>query len=125
MPAGRPTSYSETMLARAKEYIAGGYHEQDDQMPSIVGLRKYLGVARSTIYEWAEKNPEFSDTLDELEDEQERTLFNKGLDGTFNSTITKLALGNHGYSDKTDNTVRGPNGGGLIVNFLGVGNGPA
>ena len=125
MPAGRPTSYSETMLARAQEYVKGGFAEQEDLMPSVVGLAKWLGVARQTLYNWSDEHPEFLDTLDQLEDEQERTLFNKGLDGTFNSTITKLALGNHGYSDKTDNTVRGPNGGGLIVNFLGVGNGPA
>jgi len=31
---------------------------------------------------------------------QERTAVNRGLDGTFNSAITKLILHNHGYSDK-------------------------
>ena len=115
------------MLERAKAYAGGDFTSQGDQMPSIVGLAKYLGVARATLYKWCDDGdkPEFSDTLEFLEDEQERTLFNKGLTGDFNAAITKLALGNHGYSDKTENTHQGPGGGALVLNFLGVGNGPA
>ena len=33
---------------------------------------------------------------------QEKDLINKGLTGDFNSTITKLILTKHGYSDKQD-----------------------
>jgi len=33
-----------------------------------------------------------------------------GLSGEFNSNIAKLALGKHGYHDKQDNTLSGPDG---------------
>jgi hypothetical protein len=33
---------------------------------------------------------------------QQKTLVNKGLNNTFNSAITKLVLGKHGFHDKMD-----------------------
>ena len=98
---GRPTCYSDDALKKTQEYI-DNYEEHGHAIPSVAGLALILGVGRRTIYDWAkrEENEEFSHTLEILNASQECTLLNKGLLGEFNSAITKLALGNHGYSDK-------------------------
>lgn len=105
--AGRPTDYNENILQAAKEYVDYQYsgEGEEDVIPSIAGLALYLGVARSTIYDWAsqEEKKEFSDTLERLLAKQENILINKGLKGQINSNITKLALANHhGYADKSE-----------------------
>ena len=98
---GRPTLYSNEVLKKTQEYIEN-HEEHGHVIPSIAGLSLILGVGRRTIYDWASKkaHKEFSHTLEILNASQECTLLNKGLTGKFNSAITKLALGNHGYSDK-------------------------
>jgi len=78
-------------------------------MPSIAGLAVFLNVRRGTCHRWAkeEGKEQFSDILDAIMDRQEQVLFNKGLIGDFNSTIAKLALTKHDYSDKVDGTLSG------------------
>jgi hypothetical protein len=108
MPAGRPTLYSPKILKKTREYLLN-YTSYDDAIPSIAGLAVVLGISRKTIYEWARQDDkkEFCDILEEILSDQERTLINKGLKGDFNSNIVKLALGKHGYSDKSDVTSGG------------------
>ena len=96
---GRPTKYSEEMLQKASDYLAL-YDEKGDEVPTAAGLSLELGVNKSTVYEWAGKHDEFSNTLNAINACQERILISKGLNSKFNSTITKLMLANHGYSDK-------------------------
>lgn len=110
MPAGRPTSYSDDMLQQAAEYVDKGWREEGDVMPMIESLSVVLGVARSTIYKWAEEKPEFSDILDALMAVQAKELWNRGLVGDYNSTMAKLALTKHGYTDKSQSEVSGING---------------
>ena len=101
-PVGRPPKYNKALLDKANEYLVSWDTQTEDVIPSIEGLSDYIEIARSTIYEWAkaEDKKDFSDTLDKLESKQKRVLLNKGLSGEFNSNITKLALGNHGMSEK-------------------------
>lgn len=108
MTVGRPTDYSKEILDKSNYYISN-YRDNGDVMPSVAGLSTYLKIARSTIYDWAsqEDKKEFSDILQNLLSEQERTLLNQGLNGQFNPSITKLALGKHGYTDKADVTSDG------------------
>jgi transcriptional accessory protein Tex/SPT6 len=108
---GRPTNYSQDIIDKTKEYIET-YKTQGDQIPSVEGLSEFIGIARATIYRWATEKgkEEFKDTLDTLQAKQKRVLLNKGLSGDFNSNITKLALGNHGMSEKTQQEVSGPDG---------------
>ena len=110
MPAGRPTSYSDDMLQQATEYVDKGWRKEGDVMPMIESLSVVLGVARSTIYKWAEEKPEFSDILDTLMAVQAKELWNRGLVGDYNSTMAKLALTKHGYRDKSQSEVSGING---------------
>tara|TARA_R110000737_G_C14253770_1_gene427135 strand:- start:74 stop:466 length:393 start_codon:yes stop_codon:yes gene_type:complete len=100
LPEGRPTKYTPEILAKAKTYIA----ENTRAIPTLIGMAYFLGISNSTLYKWAEKTPEFSHVLDEVTQLQYIELTNSGLNGDFNSAITKLMLTKHGLSDKVDNT---------------------
>ncbi len=102
----RPSSFNDTYQAKATEYV----NECPNEIPSVAGLAVHLGVSRKTIYNWGDEFPEFLHTLELLGAKQEVTLLDKGLNGQFNATIAKLALHNHGHSDKSDNTLSGPDG---------------
>lgn len=122
---GRPTDYTPEMVQRAKEYLDGcedveidrikqantekGYEMYETKLkvnlPTIQGLARYLGVNQDTVYEWAKIYPEFSETLEDIRNEQAQRLLNKGLSGDYNSTIAKLILSsNHGFRERTDLT---------------------
>jgi len=103
---GRPSKYTEELIHEAKQYIVS-YETYGDVIPSIAGLSCVLSVNRDTLYEWEKKYPEFSDILRRIQEEQQKVLLNKGLSGDFNSAITKLVLGKHGYHDKQDMDVKG------------------
>ena len=106
-----PTEYSDEILAKAKEYLTV-WDNGVDVIPSVEALAEYIDRSRASIYNWAkqEDKKEFLDTLDKINELQKRVLINKGLKGDFNSNITKLALGNHGMSEKLQQEVSGPGG---------------
>lgn len=97
-PVGRPNKYNPDLQAQADAYVLNWM--EFDVLPSRVGLCCYLGIAKSTSYEWEAIYPKFSDTCKAVDALQERTALNKGISGEFNSQITKLVLANHGYSDR-------------------------
>ena len=111
MSTGRPTSYSEELEQQARDYITT-YEEHGHAMPSVVGLCQVIKRSRATIYRWEgeEDKQAFKDILEELQEAQQLVLFNRSLTGDYNAAIAKLALGKHGYHDKADTTVSGPNG---------------
>lgn len=96
---GRPSSYNDEIQRQADEYIYS-YEELGHAIPSRAGLCCYLGISRSNSYEWEKQFPAFSDTLEAISVVQENQALNGGLTNRFNSTITKLVLANHGYSDR-------------------------
>lgn len=103
MAGGRPTKYTKATNTKAIHYLEN-YNSLGDAIPSIAGLADYLQTDRVQVQKWGKHkdNGEFSCTLDRLKTRQERVLLCKGLTGDFNSNIVKLALGNHGYSDKQE-----------------------
>lgn len=106
MAGGRPTKYNPEIVAKAWDYIEN-YADTGDVIPSHAGMACVLNLNKSTLYDWADDEAkEFSDILAKCNQAQERVLLNGGLSNTFNSAITKLALGKQGYSEKheTDNT---------------------
>ena len=121
--AGRPTEWSEAVEDAAWEYV-DKYADYDHAFPSIVGLCKVLNRGKSTIYKWADDDDkQFRDILDAIKENQELVTFNKAMKNEFNATIAKLLLGKHGYHDKQDNTLSGPNGKPMEmtgVQFVGV-----
>lgn len=106
-PIGRPSKLAQEHLDGAAWYLKGGFEERNEVIPSIAGLACFLGVDRRQIYDWGEQNPDFGSMLEAIKAAQEVLLLNNGLRGNFNATITKLALFNHGYSDKIENAVSG------------------
>lgn len=101
---GRPTKYSKEVLEQTEQYLRDYFNEElEEVVPSIEGLAAYLSVSRSSLYEWKKQDKEFSHILEDILSIQARESLNKGLKGEWNSTIVKLLLGKHGYSEKTHN----------------------
>ena len=98
---GRPSKYSDAIQEKADEYF---YHfdYDGDVIPTAAGLAIYLGVNKSTLYEWAGKYKDFSDSLERLNGLQEKLTVNKSLIGDFNPAVSKLILHNHGYSERQE-----------------------
>jgi hypothetical protein len=130
----RPTDYSEEILNRTEQYLAQSIDEYTEfhktrgeksdsyervlrvKLPTIEGLALFLGVDRSTIYEWESKHKEFSYTLDKIRAEQQQRLIDSGLSGDYNPVIAKLILSsNHNMREKSDTDVTT---GGNPVNFV-------
>lgn len=117
MAAGRPTEYNPNILKEAEEYLDSCVDDEEEKgtedkpilsfrvkLPTIGGLARHLGVARSTLYEWKATYPEFSDIIEQLSAEQEDRLINEGLAGNYNPTISKVILTKHGYREGIDAT---------------------
>lgn len=106
-PVGRPTKYNAELQAQADQYV----YEWSaiDAIPSRVGLCCFIGITKPTMYDWESQHPEFSTTLAKVDALQEHAAVNKGITGEFNSTIVKLVLANHGYSERqaVDHTTGG------------------
>ena len=101
----RPTKWSKEIEEKAVAYITN-YATYGDMIPSIEGMAEHLGLHRDTLYDWArQESKEFSDILGRCMQVQQKTLVNKGLNNTFNSAITKLVLGKHGFHDKMDQDI--------------------
>ena len=113
MPVGRPTKYTPELLKKAQAYLDGAWEQTDSVIPSHVGLALELDITTETLYVWAkeEGKKQFSDILAKILQKQQNTLISKGLSGDFNSNITKLVLGKHGFHDKQDTELTGANGG--------------
>jgi len=128
----RPTKYNEKINKKALDYLAN-YREYGDLIPSAAGLACVLEIGRRTLHDWAVQadKAEFSRILDKIQATQERVLLTNGLSGEFNSAIVKLALGKHGYSEKQQTELTGPDGGPLkaeiattfVFNPVGSGHG--
>jgi DNA-binding transcriptional regulator YiaG len=122
---GRPSEFKEEYIEKVDEYLEenqdsverelGSTNERTGRerfervttvkLPTIEGFALFLGVAKSTLYDWEEKSQDFSYALDKIREEQRKRLLNKGLSGEYNSTIAKLILSsNHGYKEKSDVT---------------------
>ncbi len=105
-PVGNPTKYTKSTIDKVNNYIEN-YKEHGHIIPSVVGLAGVIGVTSRTIQKWAndKSKHELIRTLERLEDKQHECLLSGGLSSEFNSTITKLALHNHGYSEKTESKI--------------------
>ena len=119
MWAGRPTDLTQEVIDKANEYLLlceDKEIERDEwqrttyslkvKLPSVEWLARYIKVARSTIYEWKKlETPlwkEFSDIIEDLLAEQAEKLLNNWLSGDYNSTIAKVILTKHWYTDKSE-----------------------
>lgn len=118
MAMGRPSKLNEETLVSCREYLEG-YRGLNEVVPTIAGLAVFLGVSRETLYNWQERAEsihnglnsktdgasvdgfysDFFDIAKRLMAIQEKELVNQGLAKRTDSSITKMMLGKHGYSD--------------------------
>lgn len=103
---GRPSKYTPEIVEKARDYLENYNKTYDHAIPSIIGMAMILNVHKSTLYDWASKEGnEFSDILELCVDFQQFRLIDGSLKGELNSHISKLVLGKHGYSEKTQQDV--------------------
>lgn len=105
MAGGRPIEYNAVKHAKG---VAAYVNEckKNFYLPTIEGLAVHLSVARATLYDWADKYPEFSDIFEQLRALQASMLIQNGLKGDYNATITKLILTKHDYRDKQETDIK-------------------
>lgn len=108
MAGGRPTDYSQEILAEAMNYVQQYANDEIKDkvlkvnLPTIEGLALYLEISRSTLYLWQKEHKEFSDIIEILQQKQAQALINNALSGSYNPTIAKVLLTKHGYTDKQE-----------------------
>ena len=117
-PVGPPTKYRDTMPEKALKWLKTKVDEYESvgtvasgikrvlkvSLPTIEELAVVLEVTKETLYQWegVKGKEELTDVLGKVREEQHRRLVSKGLSGEYNSTIAKLILHKHGYSDKQE-----------------------
>ena len=103
---GRPIEYDPIRtIERAQAYLDNPISVSGKTtFPSLEGLAVFLKIGRSTVYEWAKSYPEFSDITEAILVRQAAMLQENGLDKSWDSGVTRLILGKHGYKDQTDIT---------------------
>lgn len=109
MPAGRPSKYSDAYCSEVIECLARGH--------SVTAFAGEIGVARSTVFKWAEEVPEFSDALKvgqaKATAHWERVLSEVASTGKGNATAAIFGLKNRASDDWADKITQehtGPNG---------------
>jgi len=106
-PIGRPTKYTPELIDNCCDYLKR-HEELGDVVPTHVGLFLHIGIVPTVGYRWAGEagKEEFKYILEVCKTMQHKVLASSGLTGAFNSTITKLFLTKHGYSDKSEQEVK-------------------
>lgn len=114
-PGGRPTKLTPELIEYAKTFLLtcgdfvdyvkpNGDVVYNVELPSHVSLAIYLGISKSTLYEWAKESKEFSDIIEEVSAAQEKFLLRGGVSGKYNPSIAKVILTKHGYREGQDIT---------------------
>lgn len=104
---GRPTKYEPRFIQEVDRYLDTTGKEQT-HLPKIESFALFIGVNKSSLYEWKDKYPEFSHALEKLMARQAEQLIDDGIYGgkEVNPTIVKLLLqNNHGMREKTDTDI--------------------
>ena len=99
----RPTKYKVeyATMEFIMNYVANTIN--NGELVSLCSLAVYMGVCEDTLQEWRKVYPAFSVSLGIVKQKSKNMLINKGLDSTYNSTITKLMLSsNHGMAERTE-----------------------
>lgn len=117
MPAGRPTKLNDELKAAARAYINGGWKDTIDVFPNAAGLAQEVGASKSSLYSWADSDPEFKEIMSSLNEGQERTVLAKGAAGDMTHVVTKLVLANHNYGEKAQLEHTGSGGGPLVIKW--------
>jgi len=90
---GRPTLYKPEIIDELNNYLKEAIPE-NMKIPTVEGIALKLGITKETLYQWAKKYPEFSDSLKELKMKQKEALIEVGIFGgkEINAAIVSLLL---------------------------------
>lgn len=109
---GRPSAYSEAYCNEVIEFLAQGH--------SVTAFAGHIGVARSTVFKWADEIDEFSDALKigqaKATSFWETILVKVARDGGGNATAAIFGLKNRAaedWNDKTISELTGKDGGAI------------
>lgn len=112
LSGGRPTKYDPSFCDQIVDFCAQGY--------SLTAFAGSLGVARSTIQEWAKEHPEFSVACNAAKAaaaykwEQRAGRVGEVGGGPGTAQVVMFQLKNMApddYREKVDHTLAGPGGG--------------
>ncbi len=116
----RPTKYDPSFVEKVDQYLANATRE-NMHLPKIESFAIFLDVHKDTLYEWAKKYPEFSDSLKKILVKQAERLIDDGIYGgkEVNATIIKLMLEhNHGMRETIRQELTGKDGDTLEVKLV-------
>lgn len=106
---GRPTKYKPEYCQTAIDYMSEGY--------SVTAFAGHIGVARSTVFKWAEENPAFSDALKTAQamaamwwEDTLRTVAKTGEGNASAAIFGVKNRSNEDWKDKQGLEHSGPNG---------------
>ena len=110
---GRPTDYEPAFCDEAETFLAEGY--------SVAALAGHLHVAKSTVYEWIERYPDFSDAVKRGQAGAvlwwEKANRNLAMTGEGNATACVFGLKNRA-SDEWRDKVETEHSGAVTVNKI-------
>jgi hypothetical protein len=109
-PGGRPTKYKPEYCQAVIDWmdkepytITDEGKKSPNDLPTFERFAHSIGVAKSTIYKWAETIPEFSDSLKKAGELQEDFWRANSLLGLYSPAFTIFAGKNmFGWRDKQD-----------------------
>ncbi len=109
MPAGAPTKYNDEILKLAYDYVERW--AEFGTVPQIARLALHCGISKTALYEWIKRpdRKELADVCAHVKSMQEAALIDGGLSREYDSSLSKLLLMKHGYSEKqqVDHTTAG------------------
>ena len=115
MTTGRPSKYREEFCDEVIACLSEGH--------SVTAFAGRIGVARSTVFKWADEIPEFSDALKvgqaKAVEFWEKILAKVARDGGGNATAVIFGLKNRAsedWADKVVNEHTGKDGGPIETN---------
>lgn len=120
--AGRPTKYDPKYCQEIIEFFDREYtrevevvhtnkkgdtwshfEEKPNDPPHLGQFAHKLGVNRSTLWEWAQKHPDFSKALTRAKEMAEDMVVNNAMRGFYNPNFTALVMKNRfGWKDKKE-----------------------
>jgi hypothetical protein len=117
MPAGRPTDYKDAYVDEVFSHLGEGY--------TLASFGGVVGASRQTIYDWADRHPEFLDAIKKGRAKGqhvwEQRLSAQAVTGVGNTAAIIFAMKNlyqDDWSDKIINEHTGKDGGAIETKEL-------
>ena len=111
LPPGRPTMYKAVFCDQILEYFdvepyreitrvnkkTGNEYTQQvaNDLPTLAGFAKRIGVCRDTLHQWGKVHPAFSDAVMRAKTMAEHLLVTNGLLGLYNPAAFQFVAKNY------------------------------